>query len=221
MKKVFMLPYFVPVVVSVVWAVFMAAAYRFFPADFLKLTEEGALIETVTHAGYVVLIAVLLMVCQDYKDKVMTWGMFLFLAMCAFLREQGIQHHLSRTDTTPFKSRFFLNPNNPLGEKIVFGLVLLIVAGAVLYLAVKYTKHLIVSFFKFNTVTWSVAVLCTIGVFTKIIDRYPSNYRKAHGYALSDDVYAWFQMIEESGEMLLPYIAALALVQYHFAQRDK
>lgn len=221
MKKVFMLPYFALIAVLVVWVGFIATVYRFFPEDFLYLTEDGALIETITHSGYVVLIAVLLMVCQDYKDKIMTWGTFLFLAMCAFLREQGIQHHLSRTDTTPFKSRFFLNPNNPLGEKIVFGLVLLIVASAVLYLAVKYAKHLIVSFFKFNTVTWSVALLCTIGVFTKIVDRFPSNYKKAHGYALPDDVYAWFQMIEESGEMFLPFIAVLALVQYHFAQRDK
>lgn len=112
------------------------------------------------------------MVCDDYKDRIRTWGIFLFLAICALLREEGIQHHLSRTDTTPFKSRFFLNPNNPLSEKIVFGLVLLVVAGAVAYLAVKYSKHLVQSFFKFNPVTWSIAVLCTVGVCAKIVDRF-------------------------------------------------
>lgn len=220
MKKMFLSPFFTPIAVVAVWGAFMVVMHYCFPEIFLQITEDGELIEHITHFGYVALIAVLMIVCADYKDKMMTWGMFLFLAMTAFLREQGIQHHLSRTDTTPFKSRFFLNPNNPLSEKIIFGLVLLIVAGAVLYLAIKYTKHLVVSFFHFNTITWSIAVLCVLGVVAKIVDRFPSNYRKAHGQPLPEDVYAWFQMIEESGEMLLPYIAIVALYQYHLAHRD-
>lgn len=215
MKKLFLSPFFMPVAFVVLWLSFLGGIYFGFPEKVLAVTLEGELIENITHFGYVLLIGCLLAVSNDYKDKMGTWGAFLFLAMCAFLREQGIQHHLSKTDTTPFKSRFFLNPNNPLNEKIIFGLVLLIVAGAVLYLAIKYAKHLIISFFKMNPVTWSIAVLCTVGVCAKFIDRFPSNWRKAHnGEPLSDETYAICQLLEESGEMFLPYIAMVILWQY-------
>ena len=222
MKKIFMSPYFTPVVFLALWLSFVGAIIHFYyPDGILPLTEENGIVEAFTHFGYVVLIGVLLAVCDDYKDKVRTWGIFLFLALCALLREEGIQHHLSRTDTTPFKSRFFLNPNNPLSEKIIFGAVLLIVAGAVVYLAVKYSKHLVQSFFKLNPVTWSVAVLCTVGVCAKFVDRFPSNWRKAHdGVPLSDGVYAVLQLLEESSEMFLPYIAVAALWQYRLMQKN-
>jgi len=219
MKKIFLSTFFAPVAFMVCWLLFMSVIYFCYNDDMLRFTEEGELIENITHCGYVVLIAVLLLVAEDYRDKMRSWGCFLFLAMCCFLREQGIQHHLSRTDTTPFKSRFFLNPNNPLGEKIIFGLVLLVVAGAVVYLAVKYSKHLVRSFFEFNPVTWSTAVLCTVGVAAKIVDRFPSNYRKAHGEALPENVYVVFQLLEESSEMFLPYLAIAVLWQYHLLQR--
>lgn len=147
MKKIFMSPLFMPIVFMIVWLSFMVGVYYLYPNDILNITEEGGFVEDITHFGYVVLIAVLLMCSDTFADRVKTWATMFFLAMCAFLREQGIQHHLSQTDTTPFKSRFFLNPNNPISEKIIFGTVLLIVAGAVIYLAIKYSKHLVRSFF--------------------------------------------------------------------------
>ena len=198
MKKIFMSPFFVPAAFLILWLSFMGTVYYGFPENVLKVTVEGELIENITHIGYVLLIGMLLL-----------------------LREEGIQHHLSRTDTTPFKSRFFLNPNNPLSEKIIFGLVLLVVAGAVAYLAVKYSKHLVGSFFKLNPVTWSIAVLCTVGVCSKIVDRFPSNWKKAHGgVPLADETYALCQLVEESGEMFLPYIAIAALYQFRLQKED-
>lgn len=146
----------------------------------------------------------------------------MFLGMCAFLREAGIQHYLSKTDTTPFKSRFFLNPNNPWGEKIVFGLVLLVIFAALAYLAVKYTKFLITSFFKLNTVTWSTAVLCTVLVCAKFADRFPSNWRKAHGgvYLPQNQIEIW-ALLEECSEMFLPYLVMLIMWQYHLIKKQK
>lgn len=221
MKKIFMSPFFVPVAFLALWGAVLSGIYYFFPNDVLRLTLEGEAIEVATHFGYVVLIGVLLIACDDFRDKIRTWGIYLFLAICCFLREGGIQHHLSRTDTTPFKSRFFLNPDNALSEKIIFGAVLLVIFGALLYLAIKYAKGLVLSFFKFNTVTWSIAVMCTVGVGAKIIDRFPSNYRKAHGgVALSDEMYALCQLLEESSEMFLPYLAVVILWQYHLQKKE-
>ena len=61
--------------------------------------------------------------------------------------------------------------------------------------------------------------MCTVGVLSKIIDRFPANYRKAHGEPLSDDVFAILQLVEESSEMFLPYIAVLILMQYHLKNK--
>lgn len=218
LKKIFLSPFFAPIAFFVLWIAFMKGCFLYAPEKgVLELTEDGAVIDTIAKMGYILLIAVLLVLADDFKDKLKAWGIYFFFAIACFLRESGIQHHLSQTDTTPFKSRFFTNPNNLLSEKIIFGALLLVVLAAVLYLAIKYGKHLVVSFFKFDTITWSIATLCAVGVAAKIVDRYPSNYRKAHGnVALSDNVYAFLQIVEESSEMFLPYLAMLILWQYHF-----
>ena len=162
------------------------------------------------------MLAAMMYFARDYSDKITSWGIYLFLGMCAFLREAGIQHHLSKTDTTPFKSRFFLNPNNPWGEKIVFGLVLIVIFAAIIYLAVKYTKFLISSFFKLNTVTWSTAVLCTVLVCAKFADRFPSNWKKAHdNVPLPVNQFETWALLEEGSEMFLPYLVIVIMWQYH------
>lgn len=220
MKKIFLSPLFTPITFALCWGVMLAVVLIYFPDLKFKITEDGEIIELVTNIGYVSMIAAMLFFAKDYADKMTSWGIYLFLGICAFLREAGIQHHLSRTDSTPFKSRFFLNPNNPWGEKVVFGLILLLVFGALAYLAIKYSKHLITSFFKLNTVTWSIAVLCCTLVFAKVADRFPSNWRKAHDDALlpRDQIEIW-SLLEESSEMFLPYLVVIILIQYHILKK--
>ena len=222
LKKIFLSPFLAPVMFLILWIAFMKGCFLYAPKEgVLSLAEDSAVIDTIAKMGYILLLAALLLLCDDFKDKLKAWGIYFFLALSCFLRESGIQHHLSQTDTTPFKSRFFLNPNNPLSEKIIFGALLLLVLAAVLYLAIKYTKHLVVSFFKLDTITWSVATLCVVGVAAKIVDRYPSNYRKAHGnVALPDNIYQFLQIVEESAEMFLPYLAILILCQHHLKLKE-
>ena len=214
-KKFFTSFYFMPVFFLLCWGLFAGYIYLGYTGDILRFTKEGGLIEDICHIGYVSLLGVLLYLCDDYIDRIKSWGMFLFLAMCAFLREEGLLRHLSRTDSSPFKSRFFLNPNNPIGEKIVFGAFLIIVLGAVLYLMFKYVKPVFFKFFKLDAISWSICTMCGIGLAAKFIDRFPANYRKANGVALPDDIYAIFQLVEEASEMFLPYMAIIVLVQYH------
>ena len=203
-------------------AYFNLHGINIFPEQKFIITQEGEIIEIFTNIGYILMLASMIYLAQDYTDKITSWGVYLFLGMCAFLREAGIQHYLSKTDTTPFKSRFFLNPNNPWGEKIVFGLVLLVIFAALAYLAVKYTKFLITSFFKLNTVTWSTAVLCTVLVCAKFADRFPSNWRKAHGgvYLPQNQIEIW-ALLEECSEMFLPYLVMLIMWQYHLIKKQK
>lgn len=218
LKKVFVSPLFTPLTYGVLWGIMLFIVLAFFPEQKFAITEDGAVIEHITHAGYVLMIAAFFIYLKDFKGSrqtLLSWAVFLFLGICAFLREAGIQHHLSKTDTTPFKSRFFLNENNPFSEKIIFGLVLLIVFGAMIYIAVKYTRHLVISFFKLNTVTWSIATLCTVLVFAKIADRFPANYRHSHDMPLTRSAIDLCSLLEESSEMFLPYLVIVILAQYH------
>ena len=88
--------------------------------------------------------------------------------------------------------------------------------AAIIYLAVKYTKFLISSFFKLNTVTWSTAVLCTVLVCAKFADRFPSNWKKAHdNVPLPVNQFETWALLEESSEMFLPYLVIVIMWQYH------
>lgn len=78
MKKIFMSPFFVPAAFLILWLSFMGTVYYGFPENVLKVTVEGELIENITHIGYVLLIGMLLVVCDDYKDRIRTWGILLF-----------------------------------------------------------------------------------------------------------------------------------------------
>ena len=216
MKKFFLSPFFTPIAFTALWVTLITVVLCFFPEQKFLITQEGQILEIFTNIGYILMLAAMMFFARDYSDKITSWGIYLFLGMCAFLREAGIQHHLSKTDTTPFKSRFFLNPNNPWGEKIVFGLVLIVIFAAIIYLAVKYTKFLISSFFKLNTVTWSTAVLCTVLVCAKFADRFPSNWKKAHdNVPLPVNQFETWALLEEGSEMFLPYLVIVIMWQYH------
>ena len=97
----------------------------------------------------------------------------------------------------------------------------MVVFSAVAYLAVKYTKHLITSFFKLNPITWTVAVFCTVLVCSKFADRFPSNWRKAHDGALlpREQIEVW-SLLEESLEMFLPYLVIIMMLQYHVMKKS-
>lgn len=223
MKKVFLSPFFAPLTFSVIWGTFVAIILIYFPDHKFTITTDGHLLDILTYCGYALMLAAMVYYRRDFqnKEKRFSWWVFFILGICALLREAGIQHHLASVDTTPFKSKFFLNPMNPLHEKIIFGLVLIIIFGMIVYLAVKYSKHLITSFFKMNTVTWSIAVLCCDLVFAKFADRFPANYRHSHETPLSRNGIEIWSLLEESSEVFLPLLVIVILIQYHFLKNKE
>lgn len=222
MKKFFLSPFFAPALFSICWGALLTIVLVYFPEQKYQITHDGQIIETLTNIGYMAMLASMLYFSKDYTDKITSWGIYLFLGMSAFLREAGIQHHLSRTDSTPFKSRFFLKPENPIGEKIVFGLLLLIIFGAVIYLMVKYAKHLVLTFFKLNTVTWTIGTFCAVLVFSKFADRFPGNWRDAHNdVSLPRSHIEVWSLLEESIEIFIPWLVVIAFAQYHLIKTQK
>lgn len=222
MKKIFLSPFFAPICFALCWGAILTIVLVWFPEQKYQITHDGEIIEILTNIGYMSMLAALLYFSKDYTDKITSWGIYLFLAIAAFLREAGIQHHLSKTDSTPFKSRFFLKPENPIGEKIVFGMLLIIIFGAILYLLIKYAKHLVTSFFKFNTVTWTIAVFCSVLIISKFADRFPGNWRDAHNnIPLPKEQIEIWSLIEESIEIFIPYLVIIALAQFHCLKKNK
>lgn len=222
MKKMFLSYLFAPAFYCVLWGGLLAVVLIFFPDQKFAITTDGQIIDVLTYIGYALMLITMLLFARDFKDKMFSWCIYFMLGICALLREAGIQHHLSSTDSTPFKSRFFLNPENPMSEKIIYGAVLLIIFGALIYLFVKYARHLITSFFKLNTITWSVATFCSVLVFAKLADRIPSHWRHLnHLDALSRNFIDIWSLLEESSELFLPYLVIIIFMQFHLLKGKK
>lgn len=216
MQKFFLSPFFSPIFYLVSWGILLAVVLLFFPEQKFAITTDGQIIDVITYLGYGLMLISMLYFCKDFKDKMLCFVIYFVLGVAALLREAGIQHHLTNTDTTPFKSRFFLNPDNPLSEKIIYGAVLLTIFAALIYLAFKYSKHLVISFFKLNTLTWSIATFCSVLVFAKFADRFPANWRHInHLDDLPRDFIDIWSLLEESSEMFLPYLVIIIFAQNH------
>ncbi len=218
MRKMFLNPLFAPVVTAVFIAAFFGIYVPLGVEAIFNLSTGG--LEYITAAAYSVPFAVLLFCLKDFKTREQKETVFLsvFLLIAAAFREAGIQHWMTSTDTTAFKLRFFTNPNNPLGEKIMAGTLLFVVGTVIVLLLVRYTPKIIKGFFKFNPMYWTICTLGGTGILGKISDRFPGNWRKENG-DLPPDMMALFTLGEETAEAVLPLLFALALWQFHLLRK--
>ena len=105
MKKIFLSPFFSPIAFSLCWGTLLAIVLIYFPEQKYQITHDGEIIEILTNIGYMSMLAALLYFSKDYTDKITSWGIYLFLGIAAFLREAGIQHHLSKTAHSPRRQK--------------------------------------------------------------------------------------------------------------------
>lgn len=221
MKKYFLSPLFAPVTAILLMFVLGVMAVFSRVNGIYTFFDDGYFCDTVTYTLYLALFFALLLFYGDFKGKRLTWGILLFLDIAAVLREAGIQHWLTTTDSTAIKLRFFTNPKNPIHEKIVAGLLVLIVISAVLYLIWKYAPKIWRGFWNKEPMYWSICTLCGMGIISKIADRFHGNWMKYTGEALSPQAYFFSIMIEETSEATLPLMALIALMQWHLIKDDK
>ena len=143
----------------------------------------------------------------------------LILLMCAVVREMGIQHCLTTSDTTPFKLNFFKKPTNPFGEKIIFGSILLSLFGIIFYLIGHFFKKLWIGFFHFETAVWTFVTFFLLLIVSKILDRLPSKLVKNH-IPMSDTAHSAFSWFEETSEILLPLLLIILLGQIFVIEKQ-
>ncbi|MBP5533999.1 MAG: hypothetical protein J6Y03_00630 [Alphaproteobacteria bacterium] len=221
MRKMILSPLFAPIVAFLVMVLLGLAATYYRSNGIDTFFEDGYFCDIVTYSLYGILLVCLLFFYKDFKGKFLTWIILLFLNVAAIFREAGIQHWLTSTDTTAIKLRFFTNPKNPLSEKIIAGILVLLVVTAVLYLVFKYTPKIWRCFWHKEAMYWSICTLCGMGLVSKIADRFHGNWVKYTGEKLSDGAFFFSIMIEETSEATLPLIALIALIQWHLMKDNK
>jgi len=216
MKKFLLNPLCAGLVAILSLAIFKGLDVLFYANQELTFYEANQGLEKITYGLYIVAVLVALYYHKLFlkTEKQSTYFGLLFLWMVALLREMGIQHWLTKHDTTAIKLRFFTNPNNPLHEKIISGVLVVIVVGTALWLFLKWLPKIWRGFWKLNPLYWTVVTFGGILIVSQFCDRFPSKYFKATHEHLSPIILEWLKLFEEGGEACLPILFALGFIQY-------
>ena len=216
MKKILLNPLCAALIATLSLILFKGIDVLFYPNQGLLFYEANQGLEKITYALYG--IAGIIALCHERlflkTNKQSTYLALLFLWLAALLREMGIQHWLTNHDTTAIKLRFFTNPNNPLHEKIISGLLVIVVVGTALWLFAKYLPKIWKGFWKLNPLYWTVVTFGGILIVSQFCDRFPSKYFKATHQELGPIIEEWLKLFEEGGEACLPILFALGFIQY-------
>ena len=223
MKKFFLSPLCAPTFVFVMMTLFYITAYSARSSYGVFDIEELGVSEVLTYFCYFLSGLGLLFFFKDYlrSPKQKTFFALVFLWLITLFREMGAQKWLTQHDSTAIKIRFFTNPNNPWYEKVVAGALILIVLSVVLWLVIKYFKKMMIGFFQFHPLYWTIATFGGLGIVTQFTDRFPANYAKYMGTKLGEPVRFACKILEEGGEALLPILFLIALIQYHLIRCKK
>ena len=221
MKKILLSPLFASIFVILCLAFYYGISYVYRLKIGIFDVEKSGATEILTYLFYGMAGGILLCVNNDYmhSPKQRTYFAFCFLWLAALLREMGIQHWLAINDTTAIKLNYFKNPDVPLYGKIISACVIGVVLFTILYLLIKYIKTIIVGFFKYQTVPWTIVTFGMLGLLTQLADRFPAKYHKITGEYLTEPTRFILKIFEEGGESLLPLLFAIGLIQFHFILR--
>ena len=203
------------IVVGFVAAAFLINTFGY-NGDCTEFLKDGGPNDIATYFFYGVLLVSLIVFRKDFANKKAKrlHALFCFFTVAAVLREAGIQHWLASRDTTAMKLRFFTNPDNPIGEKILSGLIILSFAAVFVYTLWTTLPGVFRGFFKMNPLYWSIMTFLADGFVSKVVDRVPGNLRK-WGVLLDLEWYTACKVVEETMETCLPVLAIYALWQYH------
>ncbi len=170
----------------------------------LALTREGGVIETLTVFLYAGVLVVALF--ARMRGEVAA-GLIALAALLMGLRE--LDAHKAFTTYGLFKTRLYVSPDVPLVEKLLAGLVVLALL-VLLVLAIRSAWHS--KSIRRSAAAITLFAVGGFGIFLKEMDGLPRQLRKM-GMLLQDDMMAISKAVEETGELGLPLLLALALWQ--------
>ena len=79
-RKIFLSPFFMPIAFVCLWLVLMGGILCF-ADDILLQTKDGKMIDVFAKMGYLLLIVGLFFLAKDFRDRALSWGMYIFLTM--------------------------------------------------------------------------------------------------------------------------------------------
>jgi hypothetical protein len=188
-------------------AALIVAAATASPDSRQWLLREHGPIESLSAVGYLVCLVTLLCLPKDRKPVA---AMAMGVIFVVFgLRELGF--HARFTTMGIFKSRFYISPEVPILEKIIGAAVLLILAGAMGYVAKRHFRTFVRGVRRLEPGPFSALIVIFLLVFTKTLDGLP---RKLAGLGLSSpealEQFAW--AMEEVLEMGIPIFMLIGIL---------
>ena len=171
------------------------------------LIREGGLVEQLSAAGYFICIIFLLYQGKKRLENVSFWLMNLFLL---FLGLRELDFHSRFTTMGITKTKFYVSPEVPFGEKLIGVVVSLLFLFTVLYLVKRHFRDFITGLV--NKESWSIGIFLgtALMVVSKIADSQADLIELVCGLMGID----WNPMsvtVEEMLELNIPIMFLLAI----------
>lgn len=173
------------------------------------MREEGA-VETTTSAVFFAL-ALGLLWWRPAQDDRCSW--LAMAVLCAAAGAREMDWHKAWTGKSVLKVSYYLGPA-PWGQKLVALALVLLVAASALYLWRRHARRLWQAMQAGQPDAGTVATLVATTVITKLLDRSINVLAEDFGVATSPSTRALVSALEETMELGLPLMVALALWQY-------
>jgi hypothetical protein len=180
------------------------------PADVMVVMREGGPIEGLTEKMYFLLAAALWLSPRRAGEWRDTLALTVMLA-AAGAREMDL--HKAFTGYSVLKVSFYLH-DVPLRHKLTALFFLGLIAAAAFYLLRRHAGALWQRLRQREPVACSLAIFFATLVITKVLDRAINVLAGDFGVSTSTEIHALVSALEETVEMSLPVIAALARWQY-------
>lgn len=180
----------------------------------MSLMREEGPVETTTSVLFFLLALGLYWLRPEQDDR-RSWLSMAILCAAAGARE--MDWHKAWTGKSVLKVSFYLGPA-PLNQKLVALAAVVLVAACAIYLLRRHARRLWRGMRVREPVAVTVATLLVTAVITKLLDR-SINLAKDYAIVAMPPIRALVSALEESMEVGLPLMVALALWQYRPRER--
>lgn len=210
LEPVIQRPYCAIGVAAAVTALGVLSAYPFTMERLMAASQEGGWIETGTAVTYFAVALVLLLVQSGNR-----WFLWHSAFIVSLMGARELDLHKAFTSDSVLTTRFYFRDHAELPEKLISGAVMTVLAILVLYY-LRHWRRLWDGLWRRSAAAISIVTVIMLALITKSLDAF-GRLMSGFGIELSFDTDR-LRIIEESGELAIPVVMALALAQYWLAQ---
>lgn len=190
--------------------------FAFVPFDVLRgwMREDG-FFETGSIIGYWIATLACLFLAMRGHD---TWFHAATALLMFLLSAREMDWHKKFTTASILKSNYYLKMHVPARERLIAGVVIVLILAFLIYYAIKYLPPFLRKLRARNAAAITVGCTLAVLVFTKIMDRLINILKDDYNLTVSEWLVKFQLSTEEPLEMLIPILVLVALYQ---AQRER